>query len=170
MAANGSDLEIERKFLVRAPWPMATKIHTIRQLYINPGAPISVRLRDTDGVFSLTMKKGRSALVRTEFNVPVEAGQGQRMLAQLASGTSLIEKQRHIVPQNDVTWEVDAFGGVNQGLVVAEVELEHEAQAFDKPDWLGREVTHDPRFTNHALFLHPFSRWAVHYADLLAGA
>jgi adenylate cyclase len=166
MAASGSDLEIERKFLVRGAIPTPTSIQSIRQLYINPGAPVSVRLRDTDGTYCLTFKKGRSAIVRTEFNLPVEAAQAQRMMAQLGTGT-IIEKQRLLVPVGMQTFEVDVFSGLNQGLIVAEIELEHEAQSFPKPAWLAREVTHDPRFTNHALFLNPFSRWGVYYADLL---
>jgi adenylate cyclase len=166
MAASGSDLEIERKFLVRGAWPTASAVQYIRQLYINPGAPVSVRLRDTDGVYSLTFKKGRSAVVRTEFNLPVEAAQAQRMMAQLGNG-NFVEKQRHLVPIGNMIWEIDVFGGQSHGLIVAEIELQSETQSFARPDWLGQEVSLDPRFTNHALFLHPFSRWGVSYKELL---
>jgi adenylate cyclase len=166
MVASGSDLEIERKFLVRGAWPTASSVQSIRQLYINPGAPVSVRLRDTDGVYSLTFKKGRSAVVRTEFNLPVEAAQAQRMMQQLGNG-NFVEKQRHLVPIGDVMWEIDVFSGQNQGLIVAEIELQSELQSFDRPEWLGQEVSRDPRFTNHALFLNPFSRWGVTYKELL---
>jgi adenylate cyclase len=168
MAASGSDLEIERKFLVRGAWPLPSDTQSIRQLYINPGAPVSVRLRDTDGTYTLTFKKGRSAVVRTEYNISVEAAQAQRMMAELGTA-GMVEKQRHLFPMGALTWELDVFAGLNQGLIIAEIELDDEMQPFPKPDWLGREVTHDPRFTNHALFLNPFSRWGVKYADLLIG-
>jgi adenylate cyclase len=168
MAANNHDIEIERKFLLRGTWPVAQTIQSIRQIYINPGAAVSVRLRDCDGHFSLTLKKGRSAVVRSEYNLPVETAQGARMMAEFATGGA-IEKQRHLIPMADITWEVDVFTGANAGLIIAEVELQHEAQAFSKPDWLGREISTDPRFTNHALFLNPFSRWGVSYQDILTG-
>ncbi len=166
MATNGSDLEIERKFLVSGAWPVSSSVQTIRQLYINPGAPVSVRLRDTDGVYALTFKKGRSALVRTEFNLPVEAAQARRMMEQLGNG-NYIEKQRHLVPIGDVVWEIDVFSGLNHGLIIAEIELQSETQNFTQPNWLGQEVTYDARFTNHALFLNPFSRWGLSYNELV---
>jgi adenylate cyclase len=169
MAASEPDLEIERKFLVSGAWPMAAAVLSIRQIYINPGASISVRLRECDGAFSFTLKKGRTALVRSEYNVEIEAAQGARMMAEFGS-SGMIEKQRHQLPAGDIVWEVDVFAGANSGLIIAEVELVHEAQAFSKPDWLGREVSHDPRFTNHALFRNPFSRWGVSYANLLSSS
>jgi adenylate cyclase len=169
MVASGSDLEIERKFLVRGAWPTATRVQSIRQLYINPGSPVSVRLRETDGVYTLTLKKGRTATVRTEFNIEIEAAQAQRMMLQLGSGM-MIEKQRHLVVFDDMIWEVDVFAGQNQGLIVAEIELQAESQKFARPPWLGPEVSHDPRFTNHALFLNPFGRWGIAYTQLLVSA
>jgi adenylate cyclase len=169
MAANGLDVEIERKFLVRGAWPTAARVQTIKQLYINPGSPVSVRLRETDGAFTLTFKKGRTAIVRTEFNIAVETEQAQRMMTQLGNGT-LIEKQRHLVAVENLTWEIDVFSGQNQGLIIAEIELQSETQKFTRPPWLGPEVSDDPRFTNHALFLNPFSRWGVAYATLLSAA
>ncbi len=169
MAASEPDLEIERKFLVRGPWPQAAAVHNIRQLYINPGAPVSVRLRDTDGVFSLTLKKGRTATVRREYNLAIESAQGQRMMREFGSA-AMIEKTRHQVMIGELIWEVDVFAGLNHGLIVAEIELQHETQTIYCPDWVGREVSHDPRFTNHALFLNPFGRWGTSYQDLLTGA
>jgi adenylate cyclase len=166
MAASGSNLEIERKFLVRGAWPIAARIQSIRQLYINPGSPVSVRLRETDGAYTLTFKKGRTAVVRTEFNIDVEAAQAQCMMEQLGTG-AVIEKQRHLVPNDNLTWEVDVFGGQNAGLIVAEIELQSESQKFALPPWVGPEVSHDPRFTNHALFLNPFGRWGVSYHELI---
>ena len=71
----------------------------------------------------------------------------------------LIEKKRYKIPYGQLTWEIDEFFGDNQGLIVAEVELEHEDQPFDKPDWIGDEVTHDPRYFNSNLVKHPYTQW-----------
>ncbi len=91
---------------------------------------------------------------------------GADMLRQL-SGPTLVEKIRHDIPAGGFTWEVDVFSGVNAGLVLAEIELPAADTPVTLPDWLGREVTQDPRFTNHALSVHPFTRWGVKYQDLL---
>jgi adenylate cyclase len=159
-------LEIERKFLVRATWPAPLRTHHIRQIYLNPGAAISTRLRDTDGEYSLALKAGSGAAVRHEYEIPVDATMGADMMGRFA-GPTLIEKKRHIVPAYGFVWEVDVFSAPNAGLVVAEIELPHADTAFTLPDWVGREVTHDGRFTNHALSVHPFERWGVTYEELL---
>jgi adenylate cyclase len=166
MADHGPYLEIERKFLVHRPWPTAQTVQSIRQIYINPGASTSVRLRESDGSYTLTLKRGRSAVTRSEYNMPVDPAQGAQMLAEFTTNM-IIEKQRHILPLGDATWEIDVFTGTNAGLIVAEIELQHEAQPFSMPNWLGREVSNDPRFTNHALFINPFGRWGLTYAELL---
>ncbi len=82
------------------------------------------------------------------------------------SGPTLVEKIRHDVFLDGQTWEVDVFSGVNAGLVVAEIEVPAEDAPIIIPDWIGSEVTHDSRFTNHALSVHPFTRWGVTYSDL----
>lgn len=71
----------------------------------------------------------------------------------------LIEKRRYEVRHDGLTWEVDEFVGVNKGLVIAEVELDSENQTFDKPDWVGEEITGDPRYYNANLVDHPYSAW-----------
>ena len=71
----------------------------------------------------------------------------------------IVEKNRYRIPVGDVTWEVDEFLGINEGLVVAEVELHSEDQPFDKPDWIGEEVTGDPKYFNAHLVARPFSTW-----------
>jgi adenylate cyclase len=160
-----SYLEIERKFLVRAPWPVPLRTHNIRQIYLNPGTAISTRLRDMDGTYSLTLKAGVSATTRHEYDIPLESNLGADMMARFA-GPTLIEKKRHIIAVHDFIWEVDVFSAPNAGLVVAEIELPHADTVFTLPEWVGREITHDGRFTNHALSVHPFERWGVAYEEL----
>jgi adenylate cyclase len=158
-------LEIERKFLVTAAWPTPERTRGIRQMYLNPGTPISTRLRESDGSYTLTLKAGISATTRREFDMPVDAPMGREMMAIFAT-PALIEKQRHEVRHGGMLWEVDVFAGQNTGLIVAEIELPSADAPFARPDWIGRDVTHDPRFTNHALSLHPFARWGVAYEEL----
>ncbi len=160
-------IEIERKFLVRKPWPKAEKICSIKQLYLDSGGALSVRLRNTDGQYALTLKSGIKPGVRNEFDIDVPLETGTALYALHLSAFEII-KQRHLVPLQSDVWEIDVFEGGNAGLVVAEIELEAEHAPFEKPEWLGPEVTHDKRFTNHALSRNPFSRWGISYQDILA--
>lgn len=80
------------------------------------------------------------------------------MLDELAE-RPIIEKKRYKIPVGDVVWEIDEFMGVNAGLIVAEVELKSEEQQFDKPEWIGEEVSGDPRYFNSNLVAHPFTEW-----------
>ena len=70
-----------------------------------------------------------------------------------------IDKRRYTIPAGGMVWEVDEFFGVNQGLIVAEIELEHEDQDFVRPEWIGAEVTDDPRYANAALCAEPYTTW-----------
>jgi adenylate cyclase len=83
---------------------------------------VPVRLRETDVAYTLTSKKGQTALVRTEYNIEVKVAQAQRMMTTIGTGV-VIEKQRHVIPFGNLTWEVDVFGGQNAGLIVAYAEL-----------------------------------------------
>jgi adenylate cyclase len=141
-------IEIERKFLVRAPWPQAERIRKIKQLYLDAGGPVSVRLRQSDEEFSLTLKSAIKQGVRNEFEIPVPFETGQALLA-LHQRPSDIQKQRHDVIIEQHIWEIDVC-------------------EFTKPIWLGPEITHDKRFSNYALSLNPFARWGISYGDLLA--
>jgi adenylate cyclase len=158
-------IEIERKFLVIAPWPVPERTRSIRQIYLNPGSAVSTRLRDADGAYTLALKAGLSPTTRREFELPVPGDMGQEMMAVFGMA-GIVEKQRHDIREQDALWEVDVFAGDNQGLIIAEIELATADAGFTVPDWIGREVTQDPRFTNHALSLHPFRRWGVAYHDL----
>ena len=84
-------------------------------------------------------------------------------MIQLRNG-AVIEKLRHLVPQGDLTWEVDVFSGENDGLVIAEIELRDEHQAIALPDWIGAEITGQPQYYNSALVLRPYQSWPQHAA------
>lgn len=152
--------EIERKFLVRDEgWrDLATKHIRIRQAYLraDPDASIRVRLKDS-GKGTLTIKSKEVNLRRLELEYEVPALDAEKLLG-LRQG-SVIEKVRHIVPYHGLTWEVDVFEGENQGLVVAEVELETAEQPVPLPAWVGREVTAERQYYNSALALAPYTSW-----------
>lgn len=158
-------LEIERKFLVLGRWPQPDAVKRIRQVYINAGGPVSVRLREADGAYTMTLKAGVRVGVRREYEIDVPAATGAAILQTMADGPP-IEKERQLVRCNGRLWEVDVFTGQNAGLVMAEIELDDIGAVLELPDWVGPEVTADPRFTNHALFRNPFSRWGVALADI----
>ncbi len=154
-------LEIERKFLVRSDaWRQACGKDPGRHLcqaYLNrdPGRTVRVRIDGEQGFLTI---KGRSVgATRSEFEYAIPRADAQALLA-LADGP-LVEKRRHRLAMGALVWEIDEFLGANAGLVVAEIELAHEDQPFEHPDWLGDEVTQDPRYFNSALAARPYSSW-----------
>lgn len=150
-------VEIERKFLVSgAGWRLGVPTR-MRQGYLSRDKHRTVRVRVAGELAFLTVKGISTGALRSEFEYPIPVQDAHEMLA-LCEGP-LIEKTRFVIAYNGTTWEVDAFAGENAGLVVAEVELTHEDQAFDKPDWVGDEVTHDPRYFNANLAALPYCRW-----------
>lgn len=152
--------EIERKFLVTSDdWRKAAEgTRSIRQGYIALGPPTAVRVRIADGVADLNVKKATLDIRRLEYEVPLDLADAEEMLSSLCVGT-IIEKTRHLVRVEGTLWEVDEFHGVNDGLVVAEVELGAEDETFASPPWLGEEVSGDPRYLNTTLTMRPFSQW-----------
>jgi len=149
-------IEIERKFLVAGnDWQAgADEGRSIRQAYLANGGAASVRIRvlgDRGGKSArLTIKSRGGGLSRAEFEYPVPVADALELMA-LRSG-NVIEKTRYRVPAGpDRVWEVDVFAGVHAGLVLAEIELGAEDELFERPDWLGEEVTGDPRYANAAL-------------------
>ncbi len=157
--------EIERKFLVRGDgW----RRHVVRSLPIVQGyltrmgfpdcTRSSVRVRISGERAWLNIKRAEIGVSRLEFQYPVPVNEAREMLDALAMG-ALIEKIRHEVPVGNHVWEVDVFEGENAGLIVAEIELAHEDEPFERPEWIGEEVSHDPRYYNTSLVEHPFSRW-----------
>ena len=150
-------IEIERKFLVVGEqWRTATG-SLIAQGYLNRDKARSVRVRLSGENAYLTIKGPSVGVMRPEFEYPIPVRDAQEMLA-LCDGP-VVQKVRHLVPFAGLTWEVDEFLGDNAGLVVAEIELTTENQVFDRPVWLGQEVSDDPRYFNSSLATHPFCGW-----------
>ena len=152
--------EIERKFLVahQAWLESVNTIHVYRQGYLSYDSERTVRVRATEVTGYLTIKGITEGLTRDEFEYEIPLADALALL-QLCERPA-IEKKRYIVPNGAHVWEVDVFEGVNEGLVVAEIELGSEDEAFDKPNWLGNEVSGDRKYSNSALSLHPFKDWS----------
>jgi adenylate cyclase len=151
--------EIERKFLVTADAyrQLATGTH-YRQGYLSTVKERTVRVRTIDSKGFLTIKGITRGISRVEFEYEIPHPEATAMLDDLCL-QPLVEKTRYKIPMDGFVWEVDEFHGVNQGLVVAEIELESEGQTFNRPEWLGEEVSSDPRYFNSNLIANPFSTW-----------
>ncbi len=153
--------EIERKYLVCGEdyKILATQVYHIRQGYLCRDVECTIRIRQRDNEAFLTIKgKPQAGLIghfEYEHKVPQSAADGLFALCE----QGIIEKHRYIVPWQDVIIEVDVFHGENEGLVVAEIELQSEDQQVVLPTWLGKEVTHDQRYYNAYLSEHPFQHW-----------
>lgn len=151
--------EIERKFLLKGDaWRALGKGVAYRQGYLNSAKERTVRIRTIADQAFLTIKGVSVGATRAEYEYPIPLADCNAMLDTLAE-RPLIEKHRYKIPHGGLVWEVDEFSGDNRGLVVAEVELESEDQAFEKPAWVGAEVTGDPRYFNANLIKHPYTRW-----------
>ena len=159
-------IEIERKFLLASDgWrDAATHSERIAQGYLvsaqalrDGTAHASVRVRRTGDRAWLNIKSAQLGIERAEFEYPVPLDDAEQMLSTLCDG--VLEKIRHHVVVDGVLFEVDEFFGDNAGLVVAEVELSSADAAFPRPEWLGREVSHLPRYYNVNLIAHPYAHW-----------
>ncbi len=150
--------EIERKFLVVAMDYRCVSPQVLRQGYLNRDKQRNVRVR-TDGQSGyLTVKGLQVGLTRAEFEYRIPLADANQMLDTMCE-QPLIAKQRYVVEYRGKKWEVDEFLGVNEGLVVAEVELSVEDEQLEKPPWVGQEVTYQTRYLNANLVDHPFSTW-----------
>lgn len=158
-----SGFEIERKFLVRGDGyrKQATSSSRIRQGYIcsSHGRTVRVRIRDEKAFLTIKGPAREGGFSRYEFEKEITMDEAQQLMAICEPG--VIDKTRFLVPSPDGrhTFEVDEFYGDNAGLVMAEVELESEEAAFDKPDFIGDEVTGDRRFYNGHMRKMPFIVW-----------
>jgi adenylate cyclase len=149
--------EIERKFLVHGDkWPRGTS-KRVRQGYLSRDRERTVRVRIAGKRASLTIKGAAKGTSRAEFEYHIPLRDAEALLA--LCDRPPLEKNRYTVKQAGVTWEIDEFLGANAGLVVAEIELEDEQQAFKRPAWLSTEVTEDPRYLNSNLVDVPYSIW-----------
>ena len=151
--------EIERKFLVKGDvWKSLAGGTSYRQGYLNSAKERTVRVRTIDDKGYLTVKGITTGATRSEYEYEIPEADAAAMLNDLCE-KPLIEKNRYKIRAREHTWEIDEFFGENHGLVVAEVELASEEQAFEKPGWIGEEVTGDPRYFNSNLIKHPFTKW-----------
>ena len=151
-------IEIERKFLVTGDaWRTAPGTR-YSQGYLNRDKARTVRVRVAGDQGFLTIKGVSVGATRAEFEYPVPLADAEAML--LLCDGPVVQKTRHVVVHAGMAWEVDAFLGDNAGLVVAEIELASEDQAFALPDWVGAEVTGDARYFNSSLAVHPFRGWS----------
>ena len=152
-------VEIERKFLVTGDaWrTLGTRV-LLRQGYLSldPARTVRVRIEGEQGV--LTIKRKNSGATRGEWEYPIPLAEAGELLDTLCHAP-LVEKYRTRVGVGAHVWEVDEFLGANQGLLVAEIELQAEDEAFVLPDWVGREVTGDSRYYNSSLGKHPYTSW-----------
>ena len=151
--------EIERKFLMKNDsWRSLAKGTKYRQGYLNSTKERVVRVRTIDDKGFLTIKGITTGATRVEYEYEIPDVEATAMLDELCE-KPLIEKNRYKIALGGFTWEVDEFFGENQGLIVAEVELESEDQTFEKPDWIGQEVTGDPKYFNSNLIQNPYLKW-----------
>jgi adenylate cyclase len=154
-------IEIERKFLVSSDAfkTEAFNEHTIAQGYLSsvPERTVRVRIKSDKGFLTIKGISNASGLSRFEWEKEIPVEEAKKLLVLCEKG--VIDKTRFEVKVGNHIFEVDEFRGENKGLTVAEVELQSETETFEKPDWLGEEVTNDNRYYNAYLSNHPFTGW-----------
>lgn len=152
-------VEIERKFLVAGDgWRTAVaRTELYRQGYLANSAACSIRVRLADAGAWLNIKGRVQGARRAEYEYAIPPEEAAELLELCSEGR--IEKHRHFVPHGGREWEVDEFFGDNAGLVVAEIELDHEDETLDVPPWAGAEVTDDVRYYNSSLARTPWTAW-----------
>lgn len=152
-------VEIERKFLIKnASWQNeADQGTSIKQGYLNSNKERTVRVRVYGKEGFLTIKGKNKNLTRKEFEYAIPLEEAESLL-QLCE-KPLVEKTRFLLRDMGNTWEIDVFEGVNKGLSIAEIELSSETQKFNLPEWVGEEVSNDPKYYNSSLIANPFINW-----------
>ena len=153
-------IEIERKFLVDAiQWQQLSKpVGTnFKQGYIVNDTTKTIRVRITDQHARLTLKGETLGFTRSEYEYTIPIEDGIEMLAKFAG--AIIQKTRYCINFENKLWEVDVFSGDNEGLIVAEIELEQENEQFKLPPWVTQEVTGQEKYYNSNLSAHPFKKW-----------
>ncbi len=152
--------EIERKYLVTSDtWRDLAEGTHYKQGYLNSTKERVVRVRTIDENAFMTVKGLTRGATRLEFEYSIPVDDAITLLDELCE-QPIIDKHRYKVAYEGLIWEIDEFHGENEGLIVAEVELESEDQQFEKPNWIGEEVSSDPRYFNSNLIAHPFSKWS----------
>ncbi len=151
--------EIERKFLVKSSdFKKMCSGHLYKQGYLNSNPDRTVRLRLVGNKGFLTIKSKGNGLTREEFEYEIPYTDAEEMLQSICE-KPFIEKTRYLYNYRGHTWEIDEFHGENEGLVVAEIELENESENFSVPEWIGEEVTYDYKYTNSSLVTNPYKNW-----------
>lgn len=153
-------LEIERKFLVAEGFkPSATIFFRISQGYLNssPERTVRVRIKGDKGFLTVKGLSSESGASRYEWEKEIPVSEASELLRLCEPG--IIDKTRYLIEYDGYTFEVDEFHGDNEGLIIAEIELSSEDEAFTKPSWLGEEVTGDVRYYNSMLMKHPYKSW-----------
>ncbi len=152
--------EIERKFLVKGDFkPFVKKSMRIVQGYLSsvPERTVRVRIKGDKGFLTIKGIGSESGASRYEWEKEIDTADVENLLKICEPG--IIDKSRHLVEAGNHTYEVDEFYADNQGLIVAEVELASEDEAFEKPGWLGEEVTGDVKYYNSMLMKNPYTKW-----------
>ena len=151
--------EIERKYLVKSDiyLTLATEKHEVKQGYLCADGVRTVRVRRWDDRGVLTIKGQGNGVSRFEWEKEIPGEEADALFALCQPGR--VEKTRYIVPLGELKVEVDVFQGENEGLVFAEIELPAEDYRFTLPEWLGPEVTGDPRYYNAYISSHPYNTW-----------
>jgi adenylate cyclase len=153
--------EIERKFLIlNQDWQGYTnaELHIV-QGYLATNEFSSTRIRIQNDNANINIKSATLGVSRTEFEYPIPFDDARHMLDNLCI-RPVIEKTRFTVEHMNHTWEIDVFSGDNEGLIVAEIELSSPDEAFEKPSWLGEEVSHEKRYYNVCLVRNPYKAWS----------
>ncbi|MCU0351260.1 MAG: CYTH domain-containing protein [Flavobacterium sp.] len=154
-------IEIERKFLVTSTdfIKESNKQNHIVQGYLSsvPERTVRVRIKGDKGFLTIKGKSSTSGMSRLEWEKEITVEEAAQLIPLCEAG--VIDKVRYEIPIGKHVYEVDVFSGENQGLILAEIELQSETESFDKPNWLGIEVTNDSRYYNAFLSQHPFKNW-----------
>jgi len=151
-------LEIERRFLVdkkKLVFPNSKK--TIQQAYLMVDEHQVLRVRKIEDDFFLTYKYKKTNINRLEFEYPISNDDGDKLLS--LSKNFIIEKDRYYYPADNHTWEIDVFYGKNNGLIIAEIELEDENEDIKIPDWITREISNEDKYLNFNLSINPYMLW-----------
>ena len=156
-------IEIERKFLVRSERfkNYSDKEERIVQGFLNtnPGRTVRIRIKGNKGYITVKGKSNETGLSRFEWEKEISVAEADSLLKIAEPG--IIENLRYEVKSEKHTFEIDVFAGDNTGLIIAEVELQSEDEVFNKPDWLGAEVTGIAKYYNSQLSKNPFKLWSA---------